>query len=156
MIRRRMTHRLLLLWFLLVSCAVCHGEDWKAQVDALRPVDTRAGEAAVLDLLEARSAAALGAIRHAATAVEADRARPALRAKLQASLGFERLPRPDPAARTIGTIARPGYRIDKIVFQALPGMWLPAHLYIPENLRERAPAILFYSGHWWPDSKTRP
>jgi dienelactone hydrolase len=151
-----MIYRLLLLWFLLVSCAVCRGEDWKAKVDVLRPIDTRAGEAAVLDLLEARAAAVLGAIRHAATAAEADRARPALRAKLQTSLGFDRLPRPDPAARTIGTLARPGYRIDKIVLQALPGMWLPVHLYIPDNLRERAPAVLFYSGHWWPDSKTRP
>ena len=73
-----MIHRPLLLWFLLVSCGVCHGEDWKAKVDALRPIDTRAGAAAVLDILEARAAAALGAIRHAATAGEADSAPPAL------------------------------------------------------------------------------
>jgi dienelactone hydrolase len=156
MIRRRMAHCALLLWFSLVTSGVCYGEDWKAKVAALRPVDTRAGEAAVLDLIAARAAAALGAVRHAATAAEADRARPALRAKIRASLGFERLPRPNLAARTIGTVSRSGYRIEKIVFQALPGMEVPAHLYVPDNLRERVPAILFYSGHWWPDSKTRP
>jgi dienelactone hydrolase len=156
MIRRRMVHRALLLWFSLVSSGVSFGEDWKAKVAALRPADTRASEAAVLDLIEARAAAALGAVRHAVTAGEADRARPALRAKIRASLGFERLPRPDLAARTIGTVSRAGYRIEKIIFHALPGMEVPAHLYIPDNLQGRVPAILFYSGHWWPDSKTRP
>jgi dienelactone hydrolase len=156
MIRRRMIHRTLLLWFWLVWSGVCYGEDWNAKVAALRPADTRTGEAAVMDLIEARAAAVLGAVRHAVTAGEADRARPVLRAKIRASLGFERLPRPELAARTLGTVARPGYRIEKIVFQALPGMEVPAHLYIPGNLRERVPAILFYSGHWWPDSKTRP
>jgi dienelactone hydrolase len=38
----------------------------------------------------------------------------------------------------------------------LPGTPVPAHLYIPDNLHQPAPAILFYNGHWWPDAKTRP
>jgi dienelactone hydrolase len=33
---------------------------------------------------------------------------------------------------------------------------VPAHLYVPENLQQAAPAIRFYNGHWWPDAKTRP
>jgi dienelactone hydrolase len=33
---------------------------------------------------------------------------------------------------------------------------VPAHLYLPEKITAPAPAILFYVGHWWPDSKTHP
>ncbi len=33
---------------------------------------------------------------------------------------------------------------------------MPAHLYVPEPCQGPAPAILFYNGHWWADSKTRP
>jgi dipeptidyl aminopeptidase/acylaminoacyl peptidase len=49
-----------------------------------------------------------------------------------------------------------GYRIEKIVFETLPGVQVPAHLYVPDGLAGRAPAVLFYVGHWWPDSKARP
>ena len=49
-----------------------------------------------------------------------------------------------------------GYRIEKVVFQTLPGSWAPAHLYLPAKIEAPAPAVLFYNGHWWPDSKSRP
>ena len=42
------------------------------------------------------------------------------------------------------------------MYQTLPGVQVPAHLYVPEGINSPAPAILFYPGHWWPDSKTRP
>jgi hypothetical protein len=41
----------------------------------------------------------------------------------------------------------PGYRIKKLRFEPLPGLWIPALLYEPEKLSERAPAILNVNGH---------
>ena len=116
-----------------------------------------AGEKAVLDNLERRAREALAAIPHARTAEEADKARPGLRWQLEKSLGFRRLPwPPELRARVVGVLPRPGYRLEKIVYESLPGTQVPAHLYVPEGLKERAPAILFYTGHWWADSKARP
>ena len=63
---------------------------------------------------------------------------------------------PDLRPSVTGTLPRSGYRIEKIVFQALPGVEVPAHLYVPDGMTSPAPAILFYNGHWWPDSKSLP
>ena len=34
-------------------------------------------------------------------------------------------------------------------------MLVPAHLYLPDGLTRPAPAVLFYPGHWWVDSKAK-
>ncbi len=128
--------------------------DWEAQARALRPRDTQAGQDAVLDQLEQRARRALEAIPRARTAAEADRQRPLLRRRLEASLGWRRLPWPPRLkARTVGVLAREGYRLEKVVFETLPGVEAPAHLYLPANPPGPAPAILFYTGHWWAESK---
>jgi hypothetical protein len=41
----------------------------------------------------------------------------------------------------------PGYRIKKLRYEALPGMWIPALLYEPDNLSGRVPVILNVNGH---------
>jgi hypothetical protein len=41
----------------------------------------------------------------------------------------------------------PGYRIRKVRYEALPGLWIPALLYEPENLSGRAPVHLAVNGH---------
>lgn len=41
----------------------------------------------------------------------------------------------------------PGYRLKKVRFEALPGLWIPALLYEPENLKEKTPAHLCVMGH---------
>ncbi|MFH1266416.1 MAG: acetylxylan esterase, partial [Planctomycetota bacterium] len=41
----------------------------------------------------------------------------------------------------------PGYRIKKLRFEALPGLWIPALLYEPEKLSGKVPAILNVNGH---------
>jgi hypothetical protein len=81
----------------------------QSEIAALRPLDVSAQEAAVLDNLEERAQRALGAIRHAGDAQEADMARPTLRQKLLHSLGIARLPwPPDLRSRTVGIVAREG------------------------------------------------
>lgn len=40
-----------------------------------------------------------------------------------------------------------GYRLKKLRFEALPGMWIPAVLYEPEKLSAKAPVFLNVNGH---------
>lgn len=110
-----------------------------------------------LDELQERARRSLDAIVHARTLDEAARRRDQLRARLRRSLGLDLLPAsPDLKARHVGSIQKRGYRIEKVVYESLGGSLVPAHLYLPERLDGRAPAILFYPGHWWADSKMRP
>jgi hypothetical protein len=44
----------------------------------------------------------------------------------------------------------PGYRIKKLRYEALPGLWIPALLYEPLDLKGRVPVVLNVNGH---DSK---
>jgi dienelactone hydrolase len=126
------------------------------QIKALRPREVAGREKEVLDNLEQRAARALASIPRARTRQEADAARPALRARLEQALGLSRLPWPPSLhASTLGTLARHGFRIEKVVYQTLPGMLVPAHLYLPDGLTRPAPAVLFYPGHWWVDSKAQ-
>jgi hypothetical protein len=41
----------------------------------------------------------------------------------------------------------PGYRIKKLRYEALPGLWIPALLYEPERLDRRVPVVLNVNGH---------
>ena len=41
----------------------------------------------------------------------------------------------------------PGYRIRKLRYEALPGLWIPALLYEPEKLTGKVPAVLNVNGH---------
>lgn len=41
----------------------------------------------------------------------------------------------------------PGYKIQKLRFEAVPGMWIPALIYLPENLSGKVPVILNVNGH---------
>jgi dienelactone hydrolase len=145
------------LFWVVVLAGAARAEDLRREVDALRPGDVTARAAAVLDNLERRANEALEAIPRSSTAREADARREALRRELRRSLGTDRLPWP-PALRprVVGTLRRDGYRIEKVVYEALPGEPIPAHLYVPEGLDRSAPAVLFYNGHWWADSKARP
>ena len=116
-----------------------------------------AQESLVLDQLQERARQALDAIPRAHSKAEADAARPRLRQQLESALGLRRMPWPPRVkAQRAGVLQRPGYRIEKLTWESLPGVRVPAHLYVPEPLSGRAPAILFYNGHWYPDSKTRP
>jgi Acetyl xylan esterase (AXE1) len=40
-----------------------------------------------------------------------------------------------------------GYRIKKLRYEALPGLWIPALLYEPENLKGKLPVSLAVNGH---------
>jgi dienelactone hydrolase len=46
-----------------------------------------------------------------------------------------------------GTIQKEGYRVEKLIYESLPGYFVTSALFIPDNLKEKAPAILNPIGH---------
>jgi cephalosporin-C deacetylase-like acetyl esterase len=50
-------------------------------------------------------------------------------------------------ARTVATLDRDGYRIEKIVFESQPRFYVTANLYLPKTGRAPYPAVLFPLGH---------
>jgi dienelactone hydrolase len=73
------------------------------------------------------------------------------RAKLRQSLteAWGEFPQ-DPCpleARVLGTIKHDGYRIERLVFQTLPGIWMTANAYVPDG-EGKKPAVLCVHGHW--------
>ncbi|MFO0425477.1 MAG: alpha/beta hydrolase family protein [Planctomyces sp.] len=61
--------------------------------------------------------------------------------------------------QVLGTIQRDGYRIERIVFQTMPDVWMTANAWIPEqkqvSAKQQMPAVLCVHGHW-PGAKQDP
>ena len=73
-----------------------------------------------------------------------------LRDKLLPSLGLDPLPERTPLnAKTVGTLDDPDYTIEKIVYEAWPGIPVPALLYLPKNAPGPLPCVLYVLGHWY-------
>jgi cephalosporin-C deacetylase-like acetyl esterase len=50
-------------------------------------------------------------------------------------------------AQITGTIDMDGYRIEKLVFESLPGFHVTASVYVPDGVKEPRPAVLVGCGH---------
>lgn len=55
-------------------------------------------------------------------------------------------------ARVVGTIERPEFRIEKILFESQPGFMVDALLYVPKKAKFPAPGVLSPVGHYGDDS----
>ena len=49
--------------------------------------------------------------------------------------------------KIVGTIKKQGYQILKLYYESLPGLYVPANLYIPDKIKKPVPAILYVCGH---------
>ena len=49
--------------------------------------------------------------------------------------------------RVTGEIDRPGYGVEKLVYESRPGIFVSANLYLPNGAGERYPGVLFQMGH---------
>lgn len=76
------------------------------------------------------------------------RKRPEIRKQVLYSLGLDPMPVKTPLqARTTGTFERDKYRVEKVVFQSMPGLYVTGDLYIPIGGQRRHPAVLYLCGH---------
>ncbi len=69
------------------------------------------------------------------------------RRKLLALLGGLPTEKAPLNSRTTGTIPMDGYRIEKVVFESLPGLFVTALLYVPDQPQGAKPAVLLACGH---------
>jgi len=49
--------------------------------------------------------------------------------------------------KILGEIRRDGYRIQRLIFQTRPGVWMTANAYVPDG-EGKHPAVLCVHGHW--------
>lgn len=76
------------------------------------------------------------------------KAKPVLRQQLAYMLGLDPLPARTPLrAEITGTLDRPGFRIEKVVFQSRPGLYVTGNFYVPKDTPLPAPTILYLCGH---------
>ena len=100
-----------------------------------------------LEFIRAQARALRAADRPPSTRDEWAARRNALRERLwEAWGGFPGSPCPL-EARGLGSLDRPGYRVEKLVFQTRPGVWMTANAYVPEGAGKH-PATLMVHGHW--------
>jgi dienelactone hydrolase len=50
--------------------------------------------------------------------------------------------------KTAGVLKRDGYRIEKLLLQSRPDVWVTANAYVPEGAKGKVPAVLVVHGHW--------
>ena len=81
------------------------------------------------------------------------RLRAELRKSLLEMIGGLPTEKTDLHAEITGTIHGGGFHIDKLIYQSLPGFYVTALVYVPENGDELHPAILVPAGHS-PDGKS--
>jgi cephalosporin-C deacetylase-like acetyl esterase len=70
------------------------------------------------------------------------------RRELMEMLGLQPLPKRTPLrAQITGTLERPAYRVEKLVFQSSPGLYVTGNFYVPRDARRPLPTILYLCGH---------
>ena len=75
--------------------------------------------------------------------------RPAIRHRLLWMLGLEPMPAKTAVnAEITGALEKPGYRVEKLVFQSLPGLHVTGNFYLPANRAGPAPCVVYLNGHW--------
>jgi cephalosporin-C deacetylase-like acetyl esterase len=76
-----------------------------------------------------------------------ERVQPLLRRQVLSMLGLDPLPARTPLhARVTGVLERESYRVEKVVFESMPHLYVTANLYLPTT-PEPAPAVLYLCGH---------
>ena len=79
------------------------------------------------------------------------RARPERLRQYREMMGAAELPSPEqrpPVSVTVtGVVERTDYRIEKLYYESLPGLFVTANLFVPRNLAAPAPAVLYACGH---------
>lgn len=50
-------------------------------------------------------------------------------------------------SRVTGVVKKDGYRVENVIYESLPEFFVTASLFLPNNQKGRAPAIIYASGH---------
>lgn len=70
------------------------------------------------------------------------------RRQLREMLGLDPWPKKTDLKATItGTLERDDFRVEKLHFQSMPGLYVTANLYLPKSITKPVPAVLYLCGH---------
>lgn len=50
-------------------------------------------------------------------------------------------------ARVTGVIKKKEYRVEKVIYESIPGYYVTAALFLPNKIKGKAPAVIYASGH---------
>jgi cephalosporin-C deacetylase-like acetyl esterase len=74
--------------------------------------------------------------------------RPEVHRQFLYMLGLDPMPKKTPLeARITGQFERDNYRVEKIVFQSKPGLYVTGNLYLPKKIDGRLPTVVYVCGH---------
>lgn len=59
-------------------------------------------------------------------------------------------------AKVTGIVKKEGYKIEKIIYESMPGFYVTGCLFIPDGITGKRPAILFVSGHTQESLRYKP
>ena len=72
-----------------------------------------------------------------------------VRRQLQVALGLWPWPERTPLNAVVhGRIEQPGYTVEKVYFESMPGFFVTGNLYRPANAHGKVPGVLCPHGHW--------
>lgn len=46
-----------------------------------------------------------------------------------------------------GTLTKDGYKVEKIIYESMPELYVTACLFIPDGIKDKRPAVIYVSGH---------
>ncbi|MBL8219360.1 MAG: acetylxylan esterase, partial [Bryobacterales bacterium] len=73
--------------------------------------------------------------------------RPAIHRQFLDMIGLHPLPARTPLkARVTNAFERPTFRVENIVFESSPGLYVTGNLYLPKS-KQKAPAVIYVTGH---------
>lgn len=113
------------------------------------PTNSTPGDLMVADYFRAETRA-LGerSLREIATLADWQKRKDNFRQQLFEMLSLDPLPsKSDLKATVTGKIDHPEFTIEKLHYQSRPGLYVTANVYVPKNLTQPAPAILYVCGH---------
>jgi cephalosporin-C deacetylase-like acetyl esterase len=100
-----------------------------------------------LNFIKAQAAKLREADKPPATRDEWEARRRDIRDRLQQAFGTVPDKKCPLEPKVLGVLQRDGYRIEKLVFQTMPGVWMTASAYVPDKPGKH-PALLAVHGHW--------
>lgn len=113
------------------------------------PADTARGDAMVARYFAAETARlAKRSLADVQSGEDWQKAQPILREQLLEMLGLDPLPERTPLEAAItGRVDHDDFVVEKLHFQSRPRLYVTANLYVPKNLQQPAPAVLYVCGH---------
>lgn len=100
-----------------------------------------------LKFIRAQAAQLRAADKPPATREQWESRRAEIRKQLQKAFGTVPEKKCPLEPKVLGILQRDGYRIEKFIFQTMPGVWMTASAYVPDKPGKH-PALLAVHGHW--------